>query len=102
MKAYVVRYRTSPEDSRRIDVMYAPDLSPESRYASRQLAEAACRNLNGFEVRVGMHQCAFSVDPLPDGGFGVHCVCHPALNGAQWNFFLLKSIADPVNLEDPS
>ena len=95
MKAYVIGYRRRPEDEGVIEVMYGPDPEPESTYASSQIAKAACKKLNSFGVRVGMHQCAFSVDPLRDGDFGIFCVCHPHYFAARSSVFPLRVVVKP-------
>jgi len=77
MKAYVIEYGPMRDDPQRFEVQYASDLNPESRYSSRQCAEAACRSLNGFEIRLGTHRCAYAIDCLSDGHFALFCVCHP-------------------------
>lgn len=87
MKAYVIVYGPRQEDSRQIEVVYGADPNPELRYESRHLAEAACRKLNHFGVRVGAHHCAFAVDHLPGDDFGVFCVCHPHWIAAHSSFF---------------
>lgn len=69
MKSYVHGYK--------VDIQYGQLPAPASRYANRTLAESACRDLNRFGVWVGSHRCSFAVDRLPEGDFGIICVCHP-------------------------
>ena len=95
MKAYVIEYGPRLEDTRQILVVYGPDPKPELKYATRQAAEAICRKLNLFEVRVGRHQCAFSVDQMPDGDFGIFCVCHPRHFAARSSVFPLRFVSKP-------
>ncbi len=90
MKAYVIEYGSLWEDPRLVEVRYGSELSIESRYVSRQIAEAACRKLNRFGVRVGAHHCAFSVDALPEGDFALFCVCHPRYLAARSSLFVVQ------------
>jgi hypothetical protein len=69
MNSYVVGYK--------IDIEFGSQPSQESRYPSRGLAEAACRDLNGMGVRTDKHHCSFAVERLREGDFGIICVCHP-------------------------
>jgi hypothetical protein len=87
MKAYVIEYGLRLENPQTIEVVYGNDPDTRSRYETFQEAEATCRNLNLFEVRVGQHQCAFSVDSLPGGDFGVFCICHPQCQRARCSAF---------------
>lgn len=96
MKAYVVEFGSMLQDPRRFEVRYGLEPNSQSEYASRKLAEAAIEKLNRFEVRVGAHHCAFTVDALPDGMFGVFCVCHPLCTPANSSVFSLQELAiDP-------
>jgi hypothetical protein len=69
MNAYVLGYK--------VDVEFGPEPSQQSRYTVRGLAEAACRELNKLAVSTDTHQCSFAVATLPEGDFGIICVCHP-------------------------
>jgi hypothetical protein len=70
MKTYVLDHTA--------DLQYGPHPTPESQYSTRASAEVHCLDLNQrLSVGVGSHQCSFAVDALPDGGFGIICVCHP-------------------------
>lgn len=77
MKTYVLGYKNDLSDAGLNKVEYGARPLPDSKYATRSLAEADCRNLNRSGVHVGSHQCSFSVDALPEGEFGIFCVCHP-------------------------
>lgn len=72
MKAYLLGYK--------LDVEFGDQPGSDSRYANRELAEGDCRILNRFSLRVANHQCSFAVDALPEGGFGIICICHPMLH----------------------
>jgi len=69
MNAFVCGYR--------VDVDFGPQPSEQSRYPNRGLAEDACCELNRLGVRTEQHFCSFTVERLPEGDFGIICVCHP-------------------------
>ena len=73
MKAYVL--------SNSSDIQFGAQPTPQSRYATREHAQADCRDLNQVNIEVGTHRCSFSVDALPEGDFGIICVCHPLHSG---------------------
>jgi len=75
MKTYVLGCKT--------DVELGPQPSSESRYPVREFAGAVCRDLNRSGVRTDKHHCSFAVDPLPEGDFGIICVCHPLARSGQ-------------------
>jgi len=72
MNAYVLRYK--------VDIEFGPQPSQQSRYLVRGLAEDACRDLNRLGIRTEQHHCSFAVDRLPEGDFGIICICHPMSN----------------------
>jgi hypothetical protein len=69
MKAYVLAHKA--------DVELGPQPGSESRYPLRELAGAVCRDLNRLSLRTEKHLCSFAVDLLPEGDFGIICICHP-------------------------
>ena len=75
MKAYAINYGL--DLTTQVDVQYGSQPTPESRYSTREQAARDCVRLNQTQVRIGSHCCAFAVDKLPDGGFGIICACHP-------------------------
>jgi hypothetical protein len=78
MKAYVISREIDAHEGWLVDIRFGPQPSPQSRYASRSLAQADCSTLNGFVICCDVsHHCSFTVDELPDGTFGIICVCHP-------------------------
>jgi hypothetical protein len=77
MKAYVLGYRANKPQAERTEFQYGARPLPDSRYTTRTSAEVDCRTLNQSAFRTGSHQCSFSVDKLPEGDFGIICVCHP-------------------------
>ena len=77
MKAYVVGHKTDQVEGWLLDIQFGSQPTSECRYVSRPLAEIDCSNLNKYVVCSGQHRCAFAVDELPDGSFGIMCVCHP-------------------------
>ena len=88
MKAYVVACGQRLEHPLKlIEVAYSADPCADWKYAIREAAEAVCKKLDLFEVRVGRHHCAFSVDPLVNGDFGIFCVCHPRCIRARSSVF---------------
>ena len=70
MKAYILGFKSNPTK-----LQFGPE--PEARYETREQAESECQDLNRSDICVGVHQCSFSVDPLPEGDFGILCICHP-------------------------
>lgn len=74
MKAYVLRCKRNQPV---IEFEYGTRPDVESRYSTRAIAESDCRNFNSLDVHVGMHRCSFAVDDLPEGDFGIICICHP-------------------------
>ena len=75
MKAYAVSSKVS--DDNRVQIQYGEVPVAEFRYATRERATDHCVRLNKSEWRVGSHRCAFAVDKLPGGDFGIICACHP-------------------------
>jgi len=69
MKTFVTRYKAGVE--------LGPEPSSESRYILCDSAGVVCRDLNKSDVRTGEHHCSFTVDMLPQGDFGIICICHP-------------------------
>lgn len=78
MKAYALTH-TFPELewNSQTRIQFGAEPSPESRYSTREQAAAECVKLNQGKVQVGSHCCAFAVDQLPQGDFGIICACHP-------------------------
>ena len=78
MKAYVVSREIDGQEGWLLDIRFGPQPSPQSRYDSRSIAQADCSALNRFVICSDVdHRCSFTVDELPDGKFGIICVCHP-------------------------
>jgi len=75
MKAYAINYGL--DLSTQVNVQYGSQPTPESRYSTREKAAQDCVRLNQVRFHVGSHRCAFAVDKLPDGDFGIICACHP-------------------------
>jgi len=77
MKKYVLSYNENESAAGLINLQYGSQPLHDSKYATRTLAEVDCKNLNRTGAQVGSHRCSFSVDALPEGEFGIFCVCHP-------------------------
>lgn len=78
MKAYAITYTfTEFDQPSQTAIEFGSEPSPESRYSTREQAAAECVRLNQGRVHVGSHCCAFAVDQLPQGDFGIICACHP-------------------------
>lgn len=78
MKVYAIRYKSIELDQNtQLGIQYGAAPCPESRYRTRELAAADCVRLNQRRVQIGSHCCAFAVDQLPEGDFGIICACHP-------------------------
>lgn len=75
VKTYAINYGL--DLTTQVKVQYGAEPTPESRYSSRERAAQDCVRLNQSRHYVGSHQCAFAVDKLPDGGYGIICTCHP-------------------------
>lgn len=78
MKTYALLQRLvdRKQDSQTC-IQFGAEPTPESRYGTREQALADCLILNRSQVYVGSHCCAFAVDQLPQGDFGIICACHP-------------------------
>lgn len=77
MKAYVTSCQTDEVEGWLLDIHFGVKPSPECQYSSRTLAQIACCHLNHFVISRECHHCSFAVDELPDGSFGIFCLCHP-------------------------
>ena len=77
MKAYVIGYEFSSHQDGSMGVRFGLEPIVECRYATRDLAMTECIDLNRQHSTMGMHCCAFTVDELSEGDFGIICVCHP-------------------------
>jgi hypothetical protein len=78
MKAYALTHKFKELDQPfRAGIQFVAEPSPESRYSTREQAAVDCMKLNQGQVHVGSHCCAFAVDQLPQGDFGIICACHP-------------------------
>jgi len=75
MKAYAFNYGL--DLSTHVKVQYSAQPTPKSRYSTREQAAQDCVRLNQSRHHVGSHCCAFAVDKLPEGDFGIICACHP-------------------------
>jgi len=75
MKSYAINYGL--DLSTQVKVQFDSKPTPESRYSTREQAAQDCVRLNQSPLYVGSHRCAFAVDKLPEGGFGIICACHP-------------------------
>ena len=64
-----------------MEVQYGSEPKRNLRYATRELATETCLNLNKFRLQIGAHSCAFTADKLPEGDFGIICICHPVKSG---------------------
>jgi hypothetical protein len=81
MKAYAMADQVSVQGGNtHVAIRYSKEPSAKSRYSSRELASADCVRFNQTPVHVGSHCCAFAVDPLPEGDYGIICACHPMLS----------------------
>jgi len=58
-----------------VEVAYSD--APELKMPAIE-AQDQCRYLRTLRIRVGPHYCDFSVEELPDGGFAIVCLPHPA------------------------
>jgi hypothetical protein len=80
MKAYAMKDQVSaPSENSQFAIRYSNEPMAESRYSTREQASADCVRFNKNRVHVGTHCCAFAVDPLPEGDYGIICTCHPML-----------------------
>lgn len=77
MKAYLIGYKVGSPQVIPLEAQYS--LEPALRYATRGLAATDCMHLNRQRLTIGAHSCAFAVDELPEGGFGIICICHPVI-----------------------
>jgi hypothetical protein len=78
MKAYALTRKFAGLDlNAPTGILFGAEPSSESRYTTREQAAADCVKLNQGRVHVGSHCCAFAVDQLPQGDFGIICACHP-------------------------
>ncbi len=75
MKAYAINYGL--DVTTQVTVQYGAEPTPDARYSTRERAALDCVRLNQSRHYVGSHQCAFAVDKLPDGHYGIICTCHP-------------------------
>lgn len=75
VKAYAINYGL--DLTTQVKVQYSSEPTPDSRYSTREQAALDCVRLNQNDFQAGSHRCAFAVDKLPDGGFGIICACHP-------------------------
>ena len=75
MKAYLLGYKIGSPEQWPLRAQYG--LEPKSLYVTRELAVADCIYLNRLRLTIEAHCCAFAVDELPEGGFGIICICHP-------------------------
>jgi hypothetical protein len=75
VKAYAINYGL--DLTTQVKVQFGSQPTPDSRYSTREQAAQDCVRLNRTRLHVGSHECAFVVDKLPDGGFGIICACHP-------------------------
>ena len=75
MKAYATSYGI--DQSASVRIQFGPQPTPDSRYRTREQAAQDCVRLNQSTFRFGSHCCAFAVDKLPEGDFGIICACHP-------------------------
>jgi len=83
MKAFASKYELIGLDQNvQPGIQYSAEPSPESRYSTRELAAADCVRLNQGRFHFGSHRCAFAVDQLPEGNFGIICACHPMMQAS--------------------
>ena len=75
MKSYASNY--SVDLTTHLNIQYGSQPTPDSRYSTREQAAMDCVRLNQGRLQVGSHRCAFAVDKLPEGDFGIICACHP-------------------------
>jgi len=77
-------YAVSAEvfDHNHVQIQYGPDPLGAFRYVTRERAAVACVRLNQIQFHGGSHCCALTVEQLPDGEFGLICVCHPFGSGS--------------------
>ena len=75
MKAYAVSSRFCEDHC--IHLQYGAVPAAEFRYTTRERAAVDCFRLNRINVHAGSHCCAFVVEQLPEGDFGIICACHP-------------------------
>jgi len=81
MKAFAIHYKLV--DGARVDIQFGGEPSLEFRYTTRELAAADCVRLNQVEPQTNSHCCAFAVEQLSEGDFGIICACHPDMNWLQ-------------------
>jgi hypothetical protein len=74
LKAYAI---SSEVHDNQIEILYGAAPTVEFRYPTREQAIFDCLRLNQIQCAVGSHCCAFAVDQLPEGDFGIICACHP-------------------------
>lgn len=76
MRAYLIALHYM-DDPTGFVVDFGPDpAASRERFGSLERAVDRCYELNSFRVRMGAHQCAFAVAPLPEGDFGIVCTTH--------------------------
>jgi len=75
MKAYAISYGLDLNSQ--TNIQYGSHPTPDSRYSTREQAAIDCVRLNESDIYAGSHRCAFAVDKLSDGGYGIICACHP-------------------------
>lgn len=84
MKAYATKDQAiALSENIKVSIRYTTEPSASSRYLTRELASADCVRFNQSHVHVGSHCCAFAVDRLPEGDYGIICACHPMLGVDQ-------------------
>lgn len=75
LKVYAVSTEVFPDTH--IQIQYGATPFGVFRYATRELTAVDCVRLNRNQFQVGQHCCALTVEQLPDGEFGLTCICHP-------------------------
>lgn len=80
MKLYAVSSEVSEDNL--VEIRYGVAPCGAFRYATRELATLDCVRLNQNQFHVGPHRCAFTVEQLADGDFGISCVCHPLISAS--------------------
>ncbi|HEY1580285.1 MAG TPA: hypothetical protein VGF82_24740 [Terracidiphilus sp.] len=84
MKAYATKdHAIAVNENIKVSIRYTTEPSASSRYTTRELASAECVRFNQSHVHEGSHCCAFAVDRLPEGDYGIICACHPTLRVEQ-------------------
>ena len=92
MKVYVRGYRQKNADEvhphkrpfervEDIEVQYSNE--PDWKIAFRELAESELRILTDMRVHVGLYNCEFAVEDLPEGEFAIICPSHPELHSSR-------------------